>query len=80
MCTFDILHVMHPIVFELRNNQLLDQTIACQLKNDYTLFQGQSSRKLHIFSLFKKPGGSSILVYKRYRQLWNDSGNKSLIV
>jgi hypothetical protein len=46
MCTFDNVRVMRLVVFELRNNRLLDQTTIAQLQNDYTLFMIVSSMEL----------------------------------
>lgn len=46
ICTLDCVCVMCLIVFELRNNRLLDQTTTALLQNDWTLFMIVSGTKL----------------------------------
>jgi hypothetical protein len=49
MCPSIILHVVEAVAFELRQIQLLDGRIVCQLENDYVVVEGESSTKLLLF-------------------------------
>jgi hypothetical protein len=49
MCIFEILHGMHPVVFQFLNKRLLDYMTTFQLMNNYKLFAQQLLRKLHNF-------------------------------
>jgi hypothetical protein len=50
MCALDCVCVMRLVVFELRNNRLLDQTTTALLQNDWTLFMTVSwTELLHLF-------------------------------
>jgi hypothetical protein len=79
MCTYEILRVMHLVVFQFLNKRLLDKMTTFQLINNCTLFQGLPFKKLHFIFLNNKRV-VYMLVYKHSRRLKNDSCNEPIVV